>query len=315
MCPIDLKARNQSALESPFSPIVENRPPREVRWPLRVVSFNAQGGIRFDGIAACFQSAGLRDAALVLLCEVDWQTRRSGGRKVAAELAGLLGMSYAYMPQFALLGGNGDTHGYLGIAILSAAPIDDAAVVAIPDPYGHRSLRRGRRFGAPCGLRASAGFSGTRLELGLAHLHSRCDPAGRALQIEAYLASFPRTGPAIFGGDLNTTTLELGSPRGMAHLVRHLVLNPRRFRQPELHEPLFERLRESGLVIDGANEAGRSTFTFARAIPPFMRPKLDWIAVRDLKPVAGSARVIPARRSFFSTRISDHDFIAVDLTR
>jgi hypothetical protein len=101
----------------------------------------------------------------------------------------------------------------------------------------------------------------------------------------------------------------------MAHLVRHLVLNPLRFRRPELHEPLFERLRESGLVIDGANEAGRSTFTFARAIPPFMRPKLDWIAVRDLKPVAGSARVIPARRSFFSPRISDHDFIAVDLTR
>jgi len=43
------------------------------------------------------------------------------------------------------------------------------------------------------------------------------------------------------------------------------------------------------------------------------RPKLDWIATRGLKFVPRSAVVIPARRSFFSGRLSDHDFVTVEL--
>jgi len=299
---------------TPFAPIVENRPPRRERWPLRVVAFNAQSGYRFAGIAACFRNLALRDASIVLLCEADWETHRSGRRKVAAELAALLGLSYAYLPQYALMTHAGAIRGYLGIAILSAAPFDDVTPVPIPDPYGHRLLL-GRRMGAPSGLRASARFDGVQLALGVAHLHSRCAPSGRALQIDAYLEAFPRAGAAIFGGDLNTTTMELGDLAALPRLLRHLILNPRRFREPDAHEPLFERLRGSGFALDGVNAPGRSTFTFARIIPPFMRPKLDWIALRELMPVEGSARVIPARPSFFSPRVSDHDFIAVDLMR
>jgi hypothetical protein len=44
-----------------------------------------------------------------------------------------------------------------------------------------------------------------------------------------------------------------------------------------------------------------------------MRPRLDWIALRELQPIPGSAAVIPARPGFFSERVSDHDFIAVDV--
>ncbi|MGH7949741.1 MAG: hypothetical protein ACREQF_10985, partial [Candidatus Binataceae bacterium] len=139
--------RDISGIASPFKPIIENRPTRDVRWPLRVVAFNAQGGRRFGGIAACLGKRALGDASVVLLCEVDWETQRSGGRQVAAELARLLGLSYAYLPQFSLIGNAGDMRGYLGIAILSAAPFEEVAIVPIPDPYGRRRMRRGRRYG------------------------------------------------------------------------------------------------------------------------------------------------------------------------
>jgi len=72
---------------------------------------------------------------------------------------------------------------------------------------------------------------------------------------------------------------------------------------------LFERLRETGFKIAGANASGKATFTPSRLVPPIVRPKLDWLALRGLKPLAGSAVVVPARMSFFAPRFSDHDFI------
>ncbi len=92
-----------------------------------------------------------------------------------------------------------------------------------------------------------------------------------------------------------------------------MALQPRRLRYPERFEPLFEHLRRAGFAIEGANVAGKPTFTFHRAIPPLLRPKLDWIALRELQPVPRSARVITARSSFFAPRVSDHDFVMCEV--
>ena len=81
----------------------------------------------------------------------------------------------------------------------------------------------------------------------------------------------------------------------------------------ERYEPLFDRIHERGLLIDGANAINRGTFTFSGIIPRVFRPKLDWIALRDLSPVPRSARVISPRLSPWSRRASDHDFVAVDV--
>ena len=64
-----------------------------------------------------------------------------------------------------------------------------------------------------------------------------------------------------------------------------MLFNSKRFRHPHAHEPLLARLGEAGFEMRGANVEGRPTFTFARTVPPWMRPKLDWIALRGLKPV------------------------------
>jgi hypothetical protein len=287
-----------------FEPILENRGSTIAPGPLRVVAFNAQGGTQFDGILRCFASEPLRSAAIILLSEVDFGTRRCGGRKVASELAKALGMSCAYVPEFGL--------------ILAREPIDDVIAIALPkvsnrDPHLPRSLGRLRRDGSQVAVVASVRMRGKTLLLSVAHLDSRAHPNGRDLQIATMLDGFPAGEPAIFGGDLNTTTVELINPASFPVVVREMLFNSQRFRHPHAHEPLLQRLGEAGFEVRGANDEGRATFTFSRLVPPWMRPKLDWIALRGLEPVPGSAMVIPARPGFFAPRVSDHDFIAVDV--
>jgi endonuclease/exonuclease/phosphatase family metal-dependent hydrolase len=302
-------------IEPRFAPIVHNREPRPRRdSPLRVVLFNAAGGIRLGGIAACLARFPLNRASIILLCESDWRTARTGNREVAAELAALLGMSYAYVPEFGLGEPGTEFKAFLGNAILSANPFDDVRAIALPQPPGS-STGYGwkRRSGAPAGLVTHATYAGVRITIGVAHLSSRCDPSGRERQMRAYLAGFPSQGPAIFGGDLNTTTTQLSTRGALIRTAAQMLVNPSRFRQPQRYEPLFERLSEHALEIHGVNVMRRSTFTFSRAIPRALRPKLDWLATRELTAVRKSAAVIPARPSVLSPRVSDHDFVMVDI--
>jgi hypothetical protein len=44
-----------------------------------------------------------------------------------------------------------------------------------------------------------------------------------------------------------------------------------------------------------------------------MRPKLDWLAVRELRPITGTAAVVAPRSSILRRRASDHDFVTVEL--
>jgi endonuclease/exonuclease/phosphatase family metal-dependent hydrolase len=301
-----------------FEPVVENRPATLAPGPLRVVAFNAQGGVRFEEILRCFERGPLRGAAVILLSEMDFLTRRSGRRKIARELAEALGMSCAYVPEFGLIGADGSIGAYLGNAILARGTMEDVIAIPLPkvrdrDPHLPRSLGHLRREGSQVAVIATIKLHGEPLLLSVAHLDSRANPAGRDRQIAAMLASFPLEGPAIFGGDLNTTTVELSNPASFPIVARQMLFNSKRFRHPQDREPLLARLGEAGFEIRGSNVDGRATFTFSRFVPPWMRPKLDWIALRGLKPVPGSARVIPARPSFFAPRVSDHDFIAVDV--
>jgi endonuclease/exonuclease/phosphatase family metal-dependent hydrolase len=301
-----------------FEPIVENRRSTLAPGPLRVVAFNAQGGSRFDGILRCFARPPLRTAAVILLSEMDSGTLRSGRRKVASELAEALGMSCAYVPEFGLISSDGTMRAYLGNAILAREPMDDVIAISLPKVSNRelhlpRSLGRLRRQGSQVAIVARVKVRGKAIHLSIAHLDSRAHPNGRDLQIATMFEGFPPAGPAIFGGDLNTTTVELINPASIPMVLRGMLLNSKRFRHPEAYEPLLARLSAAGFEIRGANAEGRATFTFGRAIPPWMRPKLDWIALRGLSPVPGSARVIPARPGFFARRVSDHDFIAVDV--
>lgn len=303
-----------------FPPIVVNRAAR--RRPnarLRVVLLNAAGGRKVREILACLRRPPLHGADVILLCEINTGMKRRPSRELATELAEALEMSCAYAREFGLRppGSESEIVSYMGNAILSAAPFEDVAAVAMhrpPTPMAWpMRMRHWSRVGTPTGLVTRAKFGGEELTIGLAHLHSRCTPAERARQMATYLESFPAAGRAIFGGDLNTTTTELSSRALILATARQMLANPDRFRAPQAYEPLFDHLRERGLEIEGVNVANRATFTFSGLIPRSMRPKLDWLAVRELRPIAGTAAVVAPRSPILLRRASDHDFVTVDL--
>jgi endonuclease/exonuclease/phosphatase family metal-dependent hydrolase len=284
-----------------------------------VVAFNAKGGTRFEAILACLKRPPLCEASVILLCEADAGLRRSKQRKVAFDLASRLGMSCAYVGEYGLAEAHGgEPRSYVGNAILCVTPLREVSAIAMPDPNGYRRalrgrLRRFRRVGGPAALVATAVFAGRAIRVCVAHLDSRCGPAGRARQMAALLGRLSAAGPAVLGGDFNTTTTELSGPAAAVRVAARMLLDSHSFRFPESREQLFGHLAAQGFTVDGANARGRPTFTFTRLIPPFFRPKLDWIALRGLRSVPGSAAVIAPRRSFISPRGSDHDFIAVDI--
>jgi endonuclease/exonuclease/phosphatase family metal-dependent hydrolase len=322
---MDLEARHLATAEAKpapyFPPIVVNRAARQLRSQIRVVLLNLAGGSRLSMVIDCLKRPPLRDADVILLCEADSGTRRSRRLDVTAELAAAIDLSYAYVPEFGFKrpesGDDGKFFAHFGNAILCTQPLFDVVAVAMPSPRTPRMIPRLRsrniRVGTATGFYASARFGRETITLGVTHLHSRCSPAERELQMASYMAAFPPRGRAIFGGDLNTTTTELKGLSSLAGVAAQMIISPLRFRDPERHEPLFDRIRERGLEVDGVNLKYRSTFTFSGLIPRMMRPKLDWLAVRGLRPVAGTAAVIAPKQSIFSRRGSDHDFVTVDL--
>jgi endonuclease/exonuclease/phosphatase family metal-dependent hydrolase len=299
--------------------VVNRAARRRPQARLRVVLLNAAGGRKFREILACLRRPPLQGADVILLCEVNTGMRRRPGRDLATDLAEALEMSCAYAREFGLRppGIESEIVSYMGNAILSAAPFEDVAAVTMhkpPTPMAWpRRMQRWSRVGAPTGLVTRVKFGGEELTVGVTHLHSRCTPVERARQMASYLESFPAAGRAIFGGDLNTTTTELSSRALILATARQMIANPDRFHAPESYEPLFGHLREHGLEIEGANVANRATFTFSGLIPRSMRPKLDWLAVRELRPIAGTAAVVPPRSPILMRRASDHDFVTVDL--
>ena len=68
-----------------------------------------------------------------------------------------------------------------------------------------------------------------------------------------------------------------------------------------------------GLRIEGANAVKKRTFTPSGMLPYFLRPNLDWIALRELEPMQNSARVVRARPRLLARRISDHDFVMCEV--
>jgi len=294
----------------PFEPIVENRKAREVGRTIKVVSFNAQGGGNLEGVVRCLQQKPLAGADIVLLCEADWRNERSAYRDFAAEVAKALQMSFAFVPQFGQREENGTARPLTGNAVLCSQPLDDIRAIPIPNRFLHRRLYR--KIGVPAGMVARARFNGRLINLGAIHLNSRWDPHGRAAQMKEYLNQLP-DGPTIIGGDLNTTTLGLQNRKAVIRATLKLAMQPARLSQPQRWEGLFQHLERAGFAIDGANDPRKRTFTPSRFLPYFLRPNLDWIAVRGLKPVPRSARAVAAQPSLLSARVSDHDFVMCEI--
>lgn len=290
----------------PFEPMALNRPAVAARSALKVVVLNAAGGADFHAILGCLSRPPLADAGTLMLCEASWRMPRHRWVEFAPGLAEALKMSFAFLPSFGRIGDGGEVRA-IGNAILCAQPLDDFRAVALSKPPNRFQPRRLR--GAHQGLLASININGRRVRIGVLHLERIWDPEGRARQMEGFLRAISNETPVIIGGDLNTTTVDMDRRWQMLRACVAIALRPGRFREPRSYEPLFDRIREHGFSIEGANVLDVPTFTFSRMVPPLWRPKLDWIAARGIQPVNGSATVVPARTSILGRRVSDHDFV------
>jgi endonuclease/exonuclease/phosphatase family metal-dependent hydrolase len=296
---------------APFAPMVVNRPSSRRRFPLRVAVFNAKGGARLDEIVARLRKPPLAGADLILLCEAGWRVRRSARREFARELAEALGMSFAFGAVWGVPPHEGEPFSrFIGNAILSSEPLEEVRVVPMPR-YPRRDFAHFP--GAPNGVIATVVIEGQPLTVTTAHLESRAGPEFRARQIKLVVEAMPPGRPAIIGGDFNTTTIEIGGHRVPFGIAWALGLNRLRRHAPRSHEPLFDLLEACGFDFADANVPGIPTFTFSRLVPHFLRPKLDWIALRDLAAVPRSAAVVPAHNGRWSARFSDHDFVTCEV--
>ncbi|MCX7603204.1 MAG: hypothetical protein N2036_03930, partial [Bryobacteraceae bacterium] len=91
---------------------------------VRILSWNIERGIRLEEIRRFLDQ---RQADLILLQEADWEARRSGGHRIAAELGAALGLEWAFAPEFLELGQRiGGRDAWHGQATLSRLPIREA---------------------------------------------------------------------------------------------------------------------------------------------------------------------------------------------
>jgi endonuclease/exonuclease/phosphatase family metal-dependent hydrolase len=319
----------------------------------RVVAWNLERGIELEGqLAAMREHPYLKDADLFLLTETDVGMARSGNHDVARVLARELSLHFAFAPCYLNLAkGSGREYdvrgenelGLHGNAILSRYPLESARVIPLANGKDKMAGRE-KRLGNQIALAARVRFPGLPLTAVSVHLDAQSRQSHRRDQIRDVLRGLEGSGPAIVGGDWNTTTYNssravhailgfwlrvfLGVDRSIGH-----YLHPYRWFEREL----FESLTAHGFDYRDANLLGERTMSYdvtcgktrdnlGEWVPawcfPFIRwalrnhegrcPfKVDWFATRELR--AANPVVIHDLREGRERPLSDHDAIGLEL--
>ncbi|MGH9324843.1 MAG: endonuclease/exonuclease/phosphatase family protein [Vicinamibacteria bacterium] len=319
----------------------------------RVVAWNLERGIELEGQLESFRTHPyLRDADLLLLTETDVGMARSSNRDVARTLARELGLHYVFAPCYLNLakGSGREYHasgenelGLHGNAILSRYPLGSARVIPLENGKDKMGGRE-KRLGSQAALAVEARFPGRSVTAAVVHLDAQSRQAHRRDQIRDVLRALDGGGPAILGGDWNTTTHDssraiysilgywlrvfLGVDRSIDH-----YLHPYRWFERELFASLeaygFE-FRESNVLGERTMSydvtCGRTRDNLGEWVPgwcfAFIRwalrnqqgrcpLKVDWFATRGL--AVSSPVVLHELREGRDVPLSDHDAIGIEL--
>lgn len=159
---------------------------------LRIMSYNIHHGRGMDGVVDLERIAALiREAEvdLVALQEVDKGTRRTDQIEIAAELARLTDMNFAFEKNIDFQGGE------YGNAILSRHLITNS------QNHHYKMLREGEQRGL---LSVDVSIHNRTITFASTHLDHRPDPSERlsnVIEIKAFMAG--HTTPVILAGDFN----------------------------------------------------------------------------------------------------------------
>jgi endonuclease/exonuclease/phosphatase family metal-dependent hydrolase len=282
--------------------------PHALTAEIRIATWNAER-CKYQRQSAEFLTGTRAD--VVLLSELDVGMARSGNRHTVAELAGGLGMGYAFAVEYVELGlgddreklwhaGQSNAIGLHGNGILSRAPLNHLVVIRI-DEGGRWFAGRGtkeRRIGWRMAIGASVSVGASPLFVVSVHLESSTDAADRARQVDALVRAVDECArglPVIIGGDFNTSALPIAESG-----------NQLWFDSPADYEPLFAVLSGAGYDWSHANQpvVTERTRPDGTPKPPFR--KIDWFFTRGI--TAAQVRTIAAVDDEGSA-ISDHELL------
>ena len=321
---------------------------------VRVTAWNIERGLAYEGVSQALAThPEMADSDVLLLTEVDYGMARSKNRHVARELCQDLNRYGVYVPACLNLDkGNGaeasvegdNTVALQGHAILSRFPITHVEVVHLPNAKDHLAGKE-RQIGQESVIVATLRTPFGELNVSPVHLAAHSSRQQRIQQMACVLRAYgKRTGPAVLGGDWNTTTYNAHKPyrailgfwRRVAMGVHHTVLNHYPFPERYFEKPLFDMLKAEKFETDAFNVEGGCTLhydfndEFVRKsledwLPQWCFPFVDWA----LKPRGGvcsfkldwiAARSATSKRNHIvqdlpkgRERLSDHDPVMVDL--
>lgn len=249
--------------------------------PIKVLAWNLERGIRFDGIVKALKGhPELKQKDLLLLTELDHGMARSGNRSVAREIARELKLNYAFAPVYiALQKGSGveaemegeNTMSIHGLAMFSRFPMKN--VHAVPLPNGKDKLwGKEKRIGYLRAIVADIEHPSGEFRAVTVHLDAHCSRKHRKLQmgiILDHLDTLPPL-PTVIGGDWNTTGFNSQSgTRAIFGYWRRVMMGPRNVAlnhlpHPERYfeKPLFDMLESRGFSFREFNNLGAGTLHY-----------------------------------------------------
>ena len=320
----------------------------------RLLAWNIERGIEFEAQVEEFKAHDyLRTADVLLLTETDIGMARSGNRNIARDFARELGLNYAFAPCYLNLSkGSGvesetageNDLGLHGNALLSRYPLRNPRRVALGN--GRDKMQgREKRLGQQTAIIAEVDLPGLALTACSVHLDAQSRQRHRRDQMQLVIDALPSAGPAVIGGDWNTTTFDSSSARaviigyfvrvmlGAGNTIRNHFLRPYTYFERDLFQLLERRgfdwrtsnvLDERTTSYDVEDAKAHKNlrewvpewcFDFVRwALRDFDGKcplKIDWFAARGLSP--SDPIILHEFREDHVPPLSDHDVIGLDL--
>jgi len=198
-------------------------------WPpgsIRVIDWNIDRGEKLPAIVEFLSS---ENPDLLVLQEVDMNTRRARRLNVAQEVAQALGMNYVFGREFQELAeGSHGSPAYTGQATLSRWPLYSPRRIRFERQSGFWHPRWWvpntpifqERLGGRIALVAEVRIAGTPVVVYNLHLESRGDDQLRASQLQEVFAdtlTVPASTPVIVAGDMNVDVSQPSSSGLIEH--------------------------------------------------------------------------------------------------
>lgn len=265
-------------------------------FPITVAAWNLERCLFVEETAARLAES---DPAIVLLSEMDDGMARSGQRHTTADLAGALGMAYAYGVEFLEMGLGSDTErefcrdafnqkGFHGNGLAARVPLTSPFMVRL---WGERLWRNDAdqpRIGERCAVGAEIETLAGPMVAVSVHLESATTALYRERQMKELIdeveAAFPGL-PILIGGDLNTGNHAGGDFEA---------------------EGLFAMSAARGFTRHGGPIDRMTTRPSLITRWPERAMKLDWFLSRGLS--IGHSAIIPSLDGS-GRPLSDHDTI------